>query len=97
MNELSTTPDDPNGEHCFTITHPFHPLCGHPFALLSQRFAWGEERVFFSDPQTQAWTNLALPDPFLVVADGKAVLRWKDLQQLAQFLRQQPSHRQEGH
>src|SRR5260370_200743 len=47
LNELSTTPDNTNGEHRFTITHPFHPLCGHTFPLLSQRFAWGEERVFF--------------------------------------------------
>jgi Family of unknown function (DUF5372) len=104
LNELSTTPDNTNGEHCFTITHPFHPLCGHTFPLLSQRFAWGEERVFFSDQETHevrslplAWTNLSLPDPFLVVAAGKAVLRWKDLQQLTQFLRQQQSHSQEGH
>src|SRR5258708_13564458 len=47
LNELSTTPDNTNGEHRFTITHPFHPLCGHTFPLLSQRFAWGEKRVFF--------------------------------------------------
>jgi hypothetical protein len=104
LNELSTTPDNKNGEHCFPITHPFHPLCGHTFPLLSQRFAWGEERVFFSDQETHevrslplAWTNLSLPDPFLVVAAGKAVLRWKYLQQLTQFLRQQQSHSQEGH
>jgi hypothetical protein len=104
LNELSTTPDSTNGEHGFTITHPFHPLCGQAFPLLSQRFAWGEERVFFADPQTHqvrslplAWTNLALPDPFLVVADGKAVLRWSDLQQLAQLLRQKQTHGQEGH
>ncbi len=104
MNELSTTPDDTNGEQRFTITHPFHPLYGHTFPLLSQRLAWGEERVFFPDPQTQqmrslplSWTNLALPDPFLVVAGGRAVLRWKDLHQLVQFLEQQQTHRQEGH
>jgi hypothetical protein len=36
----------------------------------------------------------APPDPFLIVADGKAVLRWRDLQQLAQFLRQNPAHSQ---
>ena len=104
LNELSTTTDNPNDEHGFTITHPFHPLCGHTFPLLSQRFAWGEERVFFPDQETHevrslplAWTDLALPDPFLVVAGRKAVLRWKDLHQLAQFLRQQQTHRQEGH
>jgi hypothetical protein len=68
--------------------------------LLAQRFAWGEERVFFADPQTQqirslplAWTSLAPPDPFLVEASGKAVLRWSDLQQLAQFLRQNQEDR----
>lgn len=103
-NEPSTTPDGTNGEHDFTITHPFHPLCGHTFPLLSQRFAWGEERVFFLDQETQevrslplAWTSLALPDPFVVVARGQAVLRWRDLQQLAQFLRDKQTHSQGGH
>ncbi len=104
MNELSTTPDTTDGKHCFIITHPFHPLCGQTFLLLSQRFAWGEERVFFADPQTHqvrslplAWTNLALPDPFLVVAAGKAVLRFSDLQQLTRFLKEKQTHRQEDH
>ena len=104
MNELSTTPDNTNGEHCFTITHPFHPLSGQTFLLLSQRVAWGEERVFFSDPHTHqvrslplAWTNLALPDPFLVVAAGKAVLRFSDLQQLTEFLKEMQTHDQEDH
>ncbi len=93
-----------DGEPCFTITHPFHPLSGQTFPLLSQRLAWGEERVFFPDPATHqvrslplAWTNLALPDPFVVVAGGRAVLRWQDVQQLAQFLKQHQPQRQEGH
>jgi hypothetical protein len=90
LNELSTTPDTTNGEPCFTITQPFHPLYGHTFPLLSQRLAWGEERVFFPGPETNlvrslplVRTDLTLPDPFLVVADRNAVLRWKDLHQLA--------------
>ena len=60
--------------------------------------------MFFADPQThqvrslpQAWTNLALPDPFVVVAAGKAVLRFSDVQQLTQFLKQKQTHRQEEH
>ena len=60
--------------------------------------------MFFSDPQTQqvrslpqAWTSLALPDPFLVVAAGKTVLRFSDLQQLVQLLRQKQTHGQEEH
>ena len=102
VNKPSTTPDNSDGEQTFTITHPFNPLSGRTFPLLAQRFAWGEERVFFADPQTQqirslplAWTSLALPDPFLVVAGGQTVLRLKDLQQLAQFLRQKQTHHQE--
>ena len=60
--------------------------------------------MFFSDPQTQqvrslplAWTSLALPDPFLIVAAGKAVLRFSDLQQLMQFLKEKQTHGQEEH
>ncbi len=103
-NELPTIPGGTNGEQSFTITHPFHPLCGQTFPLLSQRFAWGEERVFFPDPQTHevrslplAWTSLALPDPFLVVARGKAVLRFGDLQQLVQLLSDRQVFGQEEH
>jgi len=69
---------------------------------LGQRFAWGEERTFFVDPQTQqirslpqAWTSLAPPDPFLVVAAGHTVLRLKEAQQLAQFLQQKQASHQE--
>jgi len=69
--------------------------------LLSQSRAWGEERVFFADPQTQqvrslplAWISLALPDPFLVVAAGRTVLRFEDIEPLNQILkaRQKEDH-----
>jgi hypothetical protein len=103
LNELSTTPDNTNGEQSFTITHPFHPLCGQTFSLLAQRFAWGEERVFFPDPQTHevrslplAWTSLAPPDPFLVVARGTTVLRFRDVQRLVQLLRDRQVPGREG-
>jgi hypothetical protein len=91
-----------HGEQCFTITHPFHPLSGALFPLLGQRFAWGEERVFFVDPQTRqirslplVWTSVAPPDPFMVIAAGHTVLRLKDAQQLAQFLQQKQAPYQE--
>jgi len=70
--------------------------------LLTQRKAWGEGRVFFDDPVTQqlrslpmAWTTLALPDPFVVVAHGQTVLRFIDLQQLDQFLRTHSAQQEE--
>ena len=59
--------------------------------------------MFFPDPQTLeirslplAWTSLALPDPFLVVASGQAVLRFQDVQHLAQLLRNRQIPGQEG-
>ncbi len=101
LNELSTTPDSSNEEHSFTITHPFHPLCGQSFPLLSQSRAWGEERVFFADPQTHqvrslplAWTSLALPDPFLVVAAARTMLRFEDIGPLNRILK---AHQKENH
>ena len=64
---------------------PFIPFVVKPF-LCSRNALPGGERVFFLDLQIQqvhslplAWTNLALPDPFVVVARGKAMLRWSDL------------------
>jgi Family of unknown function (DUF5372) len=90
---LSTTPYYTDGELVFTVTHPFHPLSGQQFPLLAQRLAWGEPRVFFHDPTPgqirslpMAWTNLAQPDPFVVLAAGRAILRLTDLQTLVRLL-----------
>jgi hypothetical protein len=93
LNESSTTPDDTDSDLIFTVTHPFHPLSGQEFPLIAQRLAWGEPRVFFHDPATgrlrslpTAWTNLASPDPFVVLATGRAILRFTDLQMLIRLL-----------
>jgi hypothetical protein len=93
LSELSTTPNDADGELLFSITHPFHPLFGQQFSLLAQRYAWSEWRVFFHDPTTghlrslpTIWTNLAPPDPFVAFASGRAILRLTDLQALIRLL-----------
>jgi hypothetical protein len=93
LNESSTTPYNTDGDLIFTVTHPFHPLAGQQFPLIAQRLAWGEPRVFFHDPTTgrlrslpTAWTNLTPPDPFVVLAAGRAILRFTDLQRLIRLL-----------
>ncbi len=55
-----------------------------------QRTAHGEPRVFYLDPATAqvrslplAWTDLAPPDPFRLVAADRALLRLTDLRALA--------------
>ena len=82
-----------DGEQVFTITHPFHPLASQQFALLADRFAWGEPRVFFRDPVTAhvrslppAWTDLADPDPFVILSANRAILRLCDLQALVRLV-----------
>jgi hypothetical protein len=72
-----------------TVTHPFHPWCGRQLAVLYVRLNWGELHVTFVDEHQElgylpaAWTSAALPDPFVVVAAGRALFRIQDLVRLA--------------
>jgi Family of unknown function (DUF5372) len=34
----------------FRITHPFHPLAGNEYEMVSRQRTWGQERVFYYDP-----------------------------------------------
>jgi hypothetical protein len=95
LDALTTTPDGPDGDVTFTVTHPFHPLAGQRFTTLMQRVAYGEPRVFYPDPATGqvcslplAWTDLAPPDPFRLVAAERALLRLTDLRALAALVGQ---------
>ena len=59
------------------MTHPFHPLFGRDFEFVVYRQNWGEDRVrlrgesgrLFSVPA--GWTDVAAPDPFVVIAAGR--------------------------
>jgi hypothetical protein len=72
----------------FVVTHPFHPLKGREFALVSYRHNWGEDRVYFHDDRGHltalpaSWTSVALKDPFREVAAGRCLLRFVDLIEL---------------
>jgi hypothetical protein len=57
--------------------------------------AWGEARVQYLDPDTGRmrwlpidWTSLAVQDPFVEIAQGRALLRMVDLEQLSVRLRE---------
>ena len=59
------------------MTHPFHPLSGRDFEFVVYRQNWGEDRVHLRDEGGQlfsmpaGWTDVAVPDPFVVVAAGR--------------------------
>jgi Family of unknown function (DUF5372) len=60
--------------------------------LVSLRHTWGEDRVFFLDEQgtqrslPRAWTDVADPDPFVMLAAGRSSLRVADLLLLVELL-----------
>lgn len=74
------------------MTHPFHPLFGFQFELVSYRQAWGEHRVYFYDSEGRlralaaTWTDAVAQDPFVVVAGGRSSFRVEDLARLAELV-----------
>ena len=74
------------------MTHPFHPLSGREFTLVTYRHTWREQRVYFDDDQGQlmsipaAWTSLLPSDPVAVVGAGRSAFRLQDLLELADLI-----------
>ena len=70
------------------MTHPFHPQLGFEFEPVAFKHTWGEHRVYFLDDSGNLrsfparWTSAVEPDPFLVVAAGRAHFRPEDLVRL---------------
>ncbi|MBU0511124.1 MAG: Y4bD/Y4pK family protein [Chloroflexi bacterium] len=92
-----------NGEvETFQVTHPFHPLSGKVFELVTQRCNWGENRVYYHDEAgilcsiPQAWTSLAPVDPFVKLAGGRSAFRVTDLLELTRLVAYLTKEHDEG-
>jgi hypothetical protein len=87
LTGLSTTP-----LQYFQVTHPFHPLCGQKFELITRRNNWGDDRVFYYNIEQNfvsmpvSWTSAAAPDLFIMQSAGRALFRFDDLLPLARLL-----------
>src|SRR5712691_9819120 len=89
--ESSTThePVDQAGPERVRVVHPFHPWFGRDLEFVKRRRNWRADRVYvFGDAGELVslpveWTDLALADPFVVVAAGRAPFRTADLLKLA--------------
>ena len=74
------------------MTHPFHPLYGREFELVTQKQAWGEDRVYFRDRAKRlqhiplGWTSVAALDAFRAAAGGRCRFRTEDLLRLADLV-----------
>jgi len=90
---LSNAPDQDGAQRRFRVTHPFHPLAGREFELVTYRHNWGEDRVYFHDDDgvlkslPARWTSVFPEDPFVVVAAGRSPFRIGDLRELSDLLR----------
>ena len=71
------------------ITHPFHPFGGRQFACVGERYnRYGRRLLLEIDEKTVCsvppqWTDLAAPDPELVLGRHRALFRVADLMELA--------------
>ena len=69
----------------FRITHPFHPLRGAEYELVTRKFTWGEDRVFYYDPSGKLKslltnvTDVVSTDAFERISDGRSAFRVDDL------------------
>ena len=83
---------DDHGDTTFEVIHPYHPLRGQKFKLVTYRNNWGEDRVYFHHADGRlgsipaSWTTVVAPDPFVVVAGGRCLFRYEDLLQLVELM-----------
>jgi hypothetical protein len=69
----------------FRIVHPFHPLCGAEYELVTRKLTWGEDRVFYYDSGGKLKslltnvTDVVSKDPFDRISAGRSAFRVEDL------------------
>ena len=79
----------------FRITHPFHPLRGAEYELVTRKLTWGEDRVFYYDPSGKLKslltnvTDVVSTDAFHRVSAGRSAFRVDDLLELRHLVDRQ--------
>ena len=76
----------------FRIIHPFHPSVNKEFEFHSIKTPHGERRVYYYNSEgciasvPLEWTDIELPDPFIIVSAGRALFRIKDILRLVYLI-----------
>ncbi|MFJ1260861.1 DUF5372 family protein, partial [Cupriavidus sp. CuC1] len=74
------------------ITHPFHPFSGRQLVCVGERYNRSGKRLLLRvDDRTVCsvppeWTDIAAPDPEVVMGQGRALFRVADLMTLADLV-----------
>jgi len=74
------------------ITHPFHPQSGKELACVGERYNRYGKRLLLRVDEVAVcsvplqWTDLAAPDPEIVLGKQRALFRVADLLELARLV-----------
>jgi len=84
------------------ITHPFHPLSGKALACVGERYnRYGRRFLLRVDEVAVCsvplqWTDLAVPDPEIVLGQQRAPFRVADLLELSRLVGEMRERRSPG-
>jgi hypothetical protein len=84
--------------HLVRVTHPFHPLYGQELACVGERYNRYGRRLLLRVDEVAVcsvppqWTDLAAPDPEIVLGKGCALFRVADALELARLVDQIRKH-----
>jgi hypothetical protein len=85
------------------IIHPFHPFADRQLVCVGERYnRYGKRLLLRIDDRTicsvpPQWTDIAAVDPDIVIGQGRTLLRFVELMELAQFVERLASERRFGH
>ena len=88
----SIAPDCDDSRRTFRVTHPFHPLFGHQFKLVTYRNNWAERHVYYKDSKERLrcmpaeWTDIGPQDPYIALSQGRSFFRIEDLLELGSII-----------
>jgi hypothetical protein len=74
------------------VTHPFHPLGGRQLVCIGERYTrYGTRLLLRIDEDhvcsvPRGWTDVVVPDPEVVLGEGRALVRVADLLELADLV-----------
>jgi hypothetical protein len=86
----------------FTITHPFHPLRGQTFDVVSVLNNWGGDRVGFTGADgcwrslPVEWTDAITPELVVTLGAGRAHFRADFLRRLRVLLEECATRKEDG-
>ncbi len=79
-------------QHLVGVTHPFHPLFSRRLPCVGRRYNRHGERILLQTEDTAVWsvppqwTDLVSSDPEVVMGNGRAIVRFADLVELADLV-----------